>query len=78
MADLQQVIEQSRAVAAGQRIADRLVSLADPEARPIKKGKWGRPVPLGYQVPMIEAEDGFVTDDPVEQGHPAGYGHFAL
>jgi IS5 family transposase len=52
-------------------MADRLVSWADPDARPIQQGKWGRPVPWGYQVPMIEAEAGFVTDDPVEPGHPA-------
>jgi IS5 family transposase len=33
------VIRQSRAASAGQRIADRVVSLADPDARPIKQGK---------------------------------------
>jgi IS5 family transposase len=71
LADLQQVIAQSRAVAAGQRIADRVVSLADPDARPIKQGKLGRPVQFGYKVQIIEAEEGFVTDYTVEHGNPA-------
>ncbi len=38
MGDLETVISQSRAATAGERIADRVVSLADRDARPIKKG----------------------------------------
>jgi IS5 family transposase len=44
------VIRQSRAATAGERILDRMVSLADPETRPIKKGKLGKPVQFGYKV----------------------------
>jgi len=71
MADLQTVIQQSRAATAGERIADRVVSLADPDARPIKKGKLGQPVQFGYKVQIIEAEDGFITDYTVEKGNPS-------
>jgi len=48
--DLQTVIRQSRAATDGERIADRVVSLATPDARPIKKGKLGQPVQCGYKV----------------------------
>ncbi len=64
------VVAQSRAATAGQRIPDRVVSLADPEARPIKKGKLGRPVQFGYKVQVWEAEGGFVTGYTVEHGNP--------
>ncbi|AUW92649.1 hypothetical protein BXT84_00675 [Sulfobacillus thermotolerans] len=68
--DLQTVIRQSRAATDGERIAERVVSLADPDARPIKKGKLGQPVQLGYKVQIIEAEDGFVTGYTVSMGNP--------
>jgi IS5 family transposase len=65
------VIAQSRAATAGARIPDRVVSLADPDARPIKNGKLGQPVQFGYKVQVAEAEGGFVTGYTVEQGNPA-------
>jgi transposase, IS5 family len=51
-------------------IADRLVSLADPDARPIRKGKPGRPTEFGYTLLLAEDERGFVADHQVEQGNP--------
>jgi IS5 family transposase len=39
---------------AGERITDRLVSLADPDARPIRKGKAGKPVEFGYVFQLAE------------------------
>jgi IS5 family transposase len=68
--DLQTVIRQSRAATAGERIPDRMVSVADPDARPIKKGKLGKPVQFGYKVQIMEAENGFVTDYSVSTGNP--------
>ena len=32
----------------GEPIADRLISLSDPDARPIRKGKLGKPNEFGY------------------------------
>ncbi|MDA8343936.1 MAG: ISNCY family transposase, partial [Thermaerobacter sp.] len=46
------------------------MSLADPDARPIVKGKLGKPVQFGYKTQIIEAEGGFVTDYTVERGNP--------
>jgi IS5 family transposase len=60
-ARLEQVIERAHKVrsqirrrVAGQRIADRLVSLADPDARPIRKGKLRQPTEFGYVVQLAE------------------------
>jgi transposase, IS5 family len=39
---------------AGERISDRLVSLADPDARPIRKGKLGKPTEFGYVFQLAE------------------------
>jgi len=38
----------------GERITDRLVSLADPDARPIRKGKLGKPNEFGYVAQIAE------------------------
>lgn len=58
---LQRVIEHAERIAAqirqrarGERISDRLVSLADPDARPITKGKLGKPVEFGYVAQIAE------------------------
>jgi transposase, IS5 family len=38
----------------GEKISDRLVSLADPAARPIRKGKLGKPNEFGYVAQLAE------------------------
>ncbi len=56
---------------AGQRtITDRMVSLADPDARPIRKGKPRSPTEFGYKLLVAEDERGFVADHHLEQGNP--------
>ena len=56
---------------AGDRvIPDRLVSLADPDARPIRKGKPQHPTQFGYTLLLAEDERGFIADHQVEQGNP--------
>jgi transposase, IS5 family len=57
---------------AGNRvIADRLVSLADPDARPIRKGKPRAPTEFGYTLLLAEDERGFVADHQLSKGNPA-------
>ena len=51
-------------------IADRLVSLSDPDARPIRKGKPGRPTEFGYTLLLAEEERGFICDHQLQQGNP--------
>jgi IS5 family transposase len=56
---------------AGNRvIPDRLVSLSDPDARPIRKGKPGRPTELGDTLLLAEDERGFVADHQLQRGNP--------
>ena len=51
--------------------ATRLVSLHDPDARPIRKGRLGKPVEFGYKAQVVDNEDGIVVDHNVEVGNPA-------
>jgi transposase, IS5 family len=76
---LAQLIERTRQVAAQtrQRLAGttpdgatRLVSLHDPDARPITKGRLGKPVEFGYKAQIVDNEDGVVLDHNVETGNP--------
>jgi IS5 family transposase len=50
--------------------ATRLVSLHDPDARPISKGRLGKPVEFGYKAQVVDNEDGVVLDHNVEIGNP--------
>jgi transposase, IS5 family len=50
----ERVAGQIQARLRGERISDRLVSLADPNARPIRKGKQGKPTEFGYVVQIAE------------------------
>jgi IS5 family transposase len=51
-------------------IADRLVSLCDPDARPIRKGKPQPPTQFGYTLLVAEDERGFVADHRLQPGNP--------
>jgi IS5 family transposase len=56
---------------AGDRvIPDRLVSLADPDARPIRKGKPRHPTQFGYTLLLAEDERGFIADHQLQRGNP--------
>jgi transposase, IS5 family len=56
---------------AGNRvIPDRLVSLSDPNARPIRKGKPRTPTQFGYSLLLAEDERGFIADHQLQQGNP--------
>jgi transposase, IS5 family len=67
------VVAQGRQRVAGDRIesATRLVSLHDPDARPIVKGRLGKPVEFGYKAQVVDNEDGLVLDYDVKVGNPA-------
>jgi IS5 family transposase len=51
--------------------ATRRVSLHDRDARPIAKGRLGRPVEFGYKAQVLDNDDGVVLDHTVERGNPA-------
>jgi transposase, IS5 family len=65
------LLDQTRQRLAGNRIIpDRLVSLADPDARPIRKGKPQRPTEFGYTVLLAECERGFIATHHTHKGNP--------
>jgi transposase, IS5 family len=64
------VVTQARIRIAGQ-IPDgaaRLVSLHDPDARPIRKGRIDRPVEFGCKAQVTDNDDGVILDYAVEYG----------
>lgn len=68
-----QVVAQTRSRLGGVMppSASRLVSLHDPDARPIAKGRLGKPVEFGYKAQVVDNVDGIVLDHSVHQGNPA-------
>lgn len=68
---LQKAIEQAKTVVSGNRhIENRLVSIYEPEARPICKGKSGQPVQFGRKLLLTGNEQGFITSHKLYQGNP--------
>ena len=51
--------------------ATRQVSLHDPDARPIRKGRLGKPVEFGHKAQVCDNDDGIVLDHDVQPGNPA-------
>jgi IS5 family transposase len=51
--------------------ATRIVSFHDVDARPIRKGRLGKPVEFGYKAQVIDNADGVILDHTVEVGNPA-------
>jgi hypothetical protein len=51
--------------------ASRRVSLHDEDARPIAKGRLGKPVEFGYKAQVTDNDDGVILDYALEQGNPA-------
>ena len=78
--DLEELLEATRRIAAQtrQRLAGvtpdgstRRVSLHDPDARPIAKGRLGKPVEFGHKAQVVDNDDGVVLDHDVQPGNPA-------
>ena len=66
------VVAQARSRLAGvmPESANRLVSLHDVQARPIRKGRLGKPVEFGYKAQIVDNTDGVILDHTVEIGNP--------
>ena len=69
----ERVVAQTRSRWAGvmPESASRLVSLHDVDARPIRKGRLGKPVEFGYKAQIVDNADGVILDHTVEIGNPA-------
>ena len=79
--DLAGLLEVARTIAAQarQRIAgdmpdgaSRRVSLHDEDARPIARGRLGKPAGFGYKAQVTGNDDGVILDYAAGQGNPAG------
>jgi len=69
----ERVVAQTRSRLAGvmPESASRLVSLHDVDARPIRKGRLGKPVEFGYKAQIVDNADGVILDHNVAVGNPA-------
>jgi IS5 family transposase len=73
----EKVAEQISRRARGLKITDRLVSISDPDARPIRKGKLGKPTEFGYVAQIAEVTEntrrgarGFILPAATRPGNP--------
>lgn len=68
-----QVVSQTRSRLAGVMpdSASRIVSFHDIDARPIRKGRLGKPVEFGYKAQVVDNADGIILDHTVHAGNPA-------
>src|SRR5450631_372250 len=73
----EKVASQIKQRVAGEPIKDRLVSLSDPDARPIRKGKLGKPNEFGYATQICEVTEntrrgarGFILPVSMVLGNP--------
>ena len=74
----EKVVHQITQRVAGEQITDRIVSLADPDARPIRKGKLGKPNEFGYVTQLAEVTEntrrgarGLIVPASTAPGNPA-------
>jgi IS5 family transposase len=73
----ERVARQIKQRVAGEPITDRLISLSDPDARPIRKGKLGKPNEFGYVTQICEVTEntkrgarGFILPAATAPGNP--------
>jgi IS5 family transposase len=73
----ERITAQIRQRLAGEPISDRLVSMFDPDARPIRKGKLGKPNEFGYVLQICEVTQntrrgarGFILPPATRPGNP--------
>lgn len=74
----ERVARQVRQRVAGEPITDRIVSLSDPDARPIRKGKLGKPNEFGYVTQLAEVTEntkrgarGLILPASTQVGNPS-------
>ena len=72
VAPTRQIAAQTRQRVSGQIPdgATRRVSLHDGDARPIAKGRLGKPVEFGHKAQVTDNDDGVIVDHTVEMGNP--------
>jgi len=65
------VVKQTEQVVAGNhKLPNRIVSIYDVEARPIRKGKLSRPTEFGHKTRLPETENGIISDYEILKNNP--------
>src|SRR5512139_2080734 len=67
----EKLVEQTQDKLAGKRIAERIVSLFDPQARAIVKGKLDKPVEFGRTLQLVQDDSGVIVHYEIERGNPS-------
>lgn len=66
------ILEQTKQKLSGvTSIAERIVSLHDPEARPIRKGKLKKPNEFGRTLQLVQDASGVILDYELQHGNPS-------
>lgn len=67
----EQILEQTDLRLRGvQNIPERIVSFHDPEARPIRRGKVGKPTEFGRTMQLTQDQSGLILDYLLQRGNP--------
>lgn len=75
VAALQRLVEQTKQVLGGDpHVKNRMVSVFDQEARPIRKGKLDKPTEFGRVVRIDQSDEGYITGHQVHVGNPGDAG----
>ena len=67
----EKLLEQTQDKLAGKHIPERIVSLFDPEARAIVKGKLDKPVEFGRTLQLVQDDSGVIVHYEIERGNPS-------
>ncbi|HVO95383.1 MAG TPA: ISNCY family transposase [Terriglobales bacterium] len=67
----EKLVEQTQDKLAGKRIAERMVSFFDPEARAIVKGKLDKPVEFGRTLQLVQDDSGVIVHYEIHRGNPS-------
>lgn len=67
----EKLVEQTQDKLAGKHIPERIVSLFDPEARPIVKGKLDKPVEFGRTLQLVQDDSGVIVHYEIHRGNPS-------
>lgn len=67
----EKLVGQTQDKLTGKRIAQRIVSFFDPEARAIVKGKLDKPVEFGRTLQLVQDEDGVIIHYEIHRGNPS-------
>ena len=68
----EKILEQTKQKLSGvTSVAERIVSLHDPEARPIRKGKLKKPNEFGRTLQLVQDYSGIILDYELQHGNPS-------